>query len=656
MAIDLKQSWGDASSKISSFNTIKETKDSESFLRKNNANSSNENKSNIFKKQLSDSKGNNKESNKQIKSEVKDQLELLLDLFKESLPKGGNSQSLNTVTNYFLTAANETKEEISNILVDTMITCIGCSEEQSYGNKVNQPIYIKVKQTDLFSQLKTSPEDEAGKFLYEKSDTQNGTTPYSMNRQLYSRLQSPNQSFFQSSSAGNGQNYIGSSQFPLFDIEFVQNYTNPSGVLVTGDFFKVTLNNQSGNTTTISDFLIDYFTSIDILNFDQLSTNLMNMLTGGVDYSLGSSTEELKNENNFFTVLKRVMGICSDPSKKIDVAGNAKLSDIDLIDDSFFEPTRQEDALSDKKANQTKSGVVEFEDCGNVILPVNTVSERFSLQNIFDETKDSKKISRFEKFIDDMSNDPNWGGKKLEIKASFQTSLITKLPLMIFKTIMSPKVLVGFLTMVKATENQFSQNLDNSFDDSQGFMKTFKRLVVDFIRKVYAVFVEKLFEIVKANIKQLVQTILLEIVKETKIKQLRMYSTIIYILSVIGQSVIDYRNCKSVIDEILKLLNLALGAAAPGLSPFILASSKLLSGVSDTRSMSNVIENLQKSGLPTGPAPDGGPNLMNIAMSSMIKGQNKEMAENGKTQIFIPPLTITPAGVTLPTTANGKSY
>ena len=48
MAIDLKQSWGDASSKISSFNTIKETKDSESFLRKNNANSSNENKYNIF--------------------------------------------------------------------------------------------------------------------------------------------------------------------------------------------------------------------------------------------------------------------------------------------------------------------------------------------------------------------------------------------------------------------------------------------------------------------------------------------------------------------------------------------------------------------------------------------------------------------------------
>ena len=59
---------------------------------------------------------------------------------------------------------------------------------------------------------------------------------------------------------------------------------------------------------------------------------------------------------------------------------------------------------------------------------------------------------------------------------------------------------------------------------------------------------------------------------------------------------------------------------------------------------------------PAQPVAPAQPNLMNIAMSSMIKGQNKEMAENGKTQIFIPPLTITPAGVTLPTTANGKSY
>jgi hypothetical protein len=111
-----------------------------------------------------------------------------------------------------------------------------------------------------------------------------------------------------------------------------------------------------------------------------------------------------------------------------------------------------------------------------------------------------------------------------------------------------------------------------------------------------------------------------------------------------------------VIDEILKLLNLSLTSINLGLPPFILASAALLGGVSDTRATANVIENLQKAGLPTGAAPDGGPNLMNVAISSIIKGQNEETAANGKTQVFVPPLVVTPAGVTLPTTANGKSY
>ena len=70
-----------------------------------------------------------------------------------------------------------------------------------------------------------------------------------------------------------------------------------------------------------------------------------------------------------------------------------------------------------------------------------------------------------------------------------------------------------------------------------------------------ALFVETLFKIVKKNIKLLVETILLEIVRESKIKKLRMYSTIIYILLQASQAFVDFRNCRSVIDEILKLLN-----------------------------------------------------------------------------------------------------
>ena len=87
-----------------------------------------------------------------------------------------------------------------------------------------------------------------------------------------------------------------------------------------------------------------------------------------------------------------------------------------------------------------------------------------------------------------------------------------------------------------------------------------------------------------------------------------------------------------------------------------------MGGVSDTRAFANTVENLQKAGLPTGDAPDGGPNLMNMALMGTIKGMNQEQAENGKTEISIPPLTVfvpplgAGPGTTKPTKGYGKSY
>jgi hypothetical protein len=69
-----------------------------------------------------------------------------------------------------------------------------------------------------------------------------------------------------------------------------------------------------------------------------------------------------------------------------------------------------------------------------------------------------------------------------------------------------------------------------------------------------------------------------------------------------------------------------------------------------------VIEEFQKIGLPTGPMPDGSPNLMLQSIFSQIGGIETENT-NRKTQIFIKPLTITPAGITLPSgNMFGMSY
>ena len=222
--------------------------------------------------------------------------------------------------------------------------------------------------------------------------------------------------------------------------------------------------------------------------------------------------------------------------------------------------------------------------------------------------------------------------------------------------------MLGFLVMVKGISSQFSTQLDLLFDDLENFMKTFRKFTVNFMRKIMAIYVKELFDIVKKNIKQLVEKILNDIIKESKNKQLQMYSSIVYALLILGQTFVDYRNCKSVIDEILKLLSLGLSKGGKGLPLFVLAGAKLLGGVSDTRSFANVVEGLQAAGLPTGDGPDGRPNMMNMAFMSIIKGMNKDQAENGITEVVVPPLTVVVPpfgagpGLTKIAKAVGKSY
>ena len=657
--LDTNQGYSQAKSKISAYQTVKQSKADEIKLLKEKTKSNTDKKKSDIQKNINELKKGKKDKITKTVNEVKSQLEELLELFKSTLPSGGGS-SLKMLTKIFLQAANNTKLRLQEALVSDIVDTIGCSEEQSYDSTTNQPIYIKVNQVDLFKILKNSPDDEDFKFQYEKNTTNNGNSPYSMNQQLHKRLQNPSQSFSQDSSSGNGQTYKGASQSNLFDIQYVQNYLGPNNIQVTGDFFKVTLNTQANNKTTVTDFLQDYYQSVDVLPFDNLAVNLKNLLTGSFDFSGGLSSDELREQSKFSMVLKRIMGICEDPSKKINVAGTAKLSETDEIDDSFFDVSNQELLVIENKINNTLNGVVEYDGCDGVLLPIDVLADKRSQEEIINENVDNNKIEKFEKSLEDLANDPKSKsaipGFNLNILPTLQTDIILGLPKTILKTILSPKVMLGFLIMIKSTKNELSTKLDSSFDDLTNFMKTFKKFILSFMKKITSIFVEELFTILKKQIKSLVESILLEIVKESKNKQISMYSSIAYILMTLGQSIVDFKNCKSVIDEILKLLNLGLSKLNLGLPQFILASSSLLGGVSDTRSFSNVIEKLQKQGLPTGNAPDGGPNLMSMAMMSMIKGMNQDNAENGKTEVFIPPLTVTPAGITLPTKGYGKSY
>lgn len=663
MGLDLNKDYNDAKSKISAYSTVIENKKNTALKQKEKVKSSVDKKKSEVINQINELKSGTNDIKNQIKSQVKDQLEELLDIFKTTLnSKTSKYKSLSSVVDFFLKAAENTKPKIKEILIDEIVTMIGCSEEQSYNdmvfspNQQGQKIYIKVSQVDLFKKLQLGPDDEKAKYFYEDVDTPTGSVPFSCNRDLYKRLQTG-----QSISQQTGSDYLGESGQALFDIKYVNSYIPPVGppIPVTGDFFEIELKNQINNRTSVSDFLRDYYGTLDILDFNILSAELMNTLTGVFDFSMGITSDEMREQKKFDLILKRIMGICTDPTKKIDVQGTAKLSELDTIDDSFFEISNQELRNIETQINNTLSGNLEFEGCDGIILPIPVQSTLDSLDDIIKENKSSNKVEKLEQGIDDMVNNPEWKtlvpklGIDINLKVGVDGNIIVKLPRVVFKSILTPKVMLGMLIMVKAIKNKASEELENLFDNINEFMKSFKKFTVNFMRKITAIFIQELFKIIKKNIKQLVETILTDIINEAKNKQIKMYAAIISALFTLIQAFIDFRNCKSVIDEILKLLNLAISQLNLGLPLFALAGSQFLSGVSSIRGFSNVIENLQKQGLPTGDLPDGSPNLMNMAIMGMIDGQNSEMAENGKVEVFIPPLSVTPGG-TLPNKASGK--
>ena len=98
-----------------------------------------------------------------------------------------------------------------------------------------------------------------------------------MNKELYNRIQNINTPYSSPSFAG--VDYKGPSTQDLFDITYVENYNDVNGNLVIGNFFKVDLKPRSNNTNKVSEFFKDYYSSIDLIDYQYLFTNLINQLT-----------------------------------------------------------------------------------------------------------------------------------------------------------------------------------------------------------------------------------------------------------------------------------------------------------------------------------------------------------------------------------------
>lgn len=659
MGLDIENDFKGINSTINAYKSTVVTKKTEKLLKRTQESGNNlELKKSEYIKSLSEFEDDVIE---RTKTEIKNQYDKLIELFKNSLPaktidlnnpeEKKRTDTMDFLLSQILEASQNTKSRLSEIFIEETLSVAGCSQEQTFlGNQDgsgSNKIYIRVNQIDLFKKLNKNPSEGDNDLLYELNTPVNGESPYSMDRELYNRLQNEGFSFQDEYS----NDYIGASGREIMNINYVTTFTQ-NGQTYNGDFFEITLIDRPNNNR-ISDFLKDYYDSIEIINFDNLSEKIFNSLTDFMDISVGTSASDKEESSKFERIIQRILGLCFDNNTEIDVSGVAKLSAIDTLDQSFFEVDGFELRNIENDIENMINGVTEFEDCGNVKLPVNVGLITDSLR-VIRRVPEGKKISKFIEATNDIADDENWKFQiptDLNINISLKENILKSIPRAVVLTMLTPKTLLGLMTVLKSVQSQVIDGIE----DLKTFMDNMKTFMLNLISKVGSIFVEELFYLLKKNLRILVENLLKDIIKESKNAKIKMITAILAVLIQLASAVIDWRQCKSVIDEILNLLNLAAAALGGRIPNFALAGAQLLPGFSETRAMANTIENLQKLGLPTGDLPDGSPNLMLPAILQQIKGVNEESVTNSKTETWCAPV---PVGLVMSSfiRCSGKNY
>jgi len=624
---DLAKGYGDVKTQISSLKTFRQIKGDIKSLSAKANNSTEPANSNIANglKSVEDQKN-------RLQKQVEGQFQQLIGLILAN--RGSGSSTTKYLKSFLLKSIKKIKPDIEQIVVDEIITLLGCSQQQTYNG--DQVLYIKVKNVDFKGTLKIDPSSNVGKTKYEKqSNLDTVELKYPMNRQLYQRIVE----------TGLVYTFKGASGQNLFDISYEQS----DDLGQPGDFFKVVLFNRLNEPNKISSFLRDYYRRMSFVEFNVIISELMNSLTGSISSELNLGINDTKDNSKFEKIMTRVLGLCFDSRNEIDVSGIAKTGELDNLDDDFFEFNEVDLLAIDQEVYNVQNRAVEFEGCDNVKFPVNSLQivEAIDQLNFIDEDNDNELISAFDNVTNTFTESSGFG---LQIDASFKLSFdfsaISKLPLSLITSIFGPKVFLGFMVMLKSLQSEIDIN------SMEEFTKKYKSFFVGIVSKIGGLFIRELFKIVKREIVTLIQSVSSDLSREKTLKKYAMILNLVAILIQIVKIIQDWRQCKNILDQILALLKLP-GIGGNLIPAPLLAAAPLLPGYSVERSFVNSISELQKLGLPTGPLPDGSPNLGLIANYAGLKGQATELWANGKNEILIPPL-ITAAGPTLPKTWASK--
>ena len=677
---DLNQGQIEVKNKISAIKNFAQVSNSEKKLKRSAGNSESQGIPDI-----ASSLDNASKDQKRYLKPPPNSFDQVLEMI--GLTSGNGSETLKYLKKKLLLTATKIEPEIKKIITKNAIKALGCSQEQTFQGftstflelnplntlPVGQGIYVPIESMDISGMLKTTTDSKIGKVVYEKPNPNvienvykpyKGKKPFPMNKEFNNRLQG---TFVTNSFNGEyGKYYQGVSNQDLFDFQYSP--TNQFGV--DQACFKVALISKVDPTLTVTggtvnkviDFLEDYYGTIKLFDTTDFTAVIMNALSGAINIKANLTSDEISKQSQFMLILQRILGLCFDSRREIDVSGVSKIAELDGVDESFFELTEIDLRNIDVQISNIQNGVMELVDCDNVKVPVDyeTIIDGLIELRETENLSPALEVNKIIAISDSLVQNPDWK-VLLPTNLNFQVfdeDFIKKIPLSVAGAVLSPKVLFPIFVLMQSLEtnatnvynsavtsaNTFTQSgntignsVNNLINSNVDFLKTFKKFNIEMVAEIGAIFVTELFNILKKDLINLMKPIIADIGSEALKAKLQMIERLITIALIINQIVIavkDYKKCKSLIDDILIILNLISSLAPPGskIPKVLLLLANFLPGTSASRASINTIEELQKLGIPTGTLPDGSPNLMLLFNLASNKGTKKESAQNGKIQ------------------------
>ena len=555
----------------------------------------------LFGNKLSDfaaKRKKKKENKKDVFSEMIDMVEGFLGTNKkvEGSEKEFSKARLKQHTN---DATNLTLKNSKTIVMDSVKKVLFAGDGICGADKkLIDSIQISPKEFDFLNVLTVSPTSSSGKVMYEQASPNNGYVK--MNKKLYDTF----------TSSSTFQTRDGRDLFSMSWNQTTQKYT---------------ISNISTQNYNVENFLNDYYSNIEQIDFTGVTKTAMLMTLKGD----GSEPPLFdKGFNDLNRLLNKLCALCNNPPKDSTLLQNAldQFNENDEDLDYYFDFDDVEGIdLDDESARYKK--VLRFTDCNNFESPSNPSHfEDFVLlsnkKNLNDLVNNALLNAASEAHEQSDSSIP------LEnFHISILNSFILNLPKALIASVLSPKYFLPIIIVYKSVVSGVSGLVESAKE----LMRKLKKLFNEIIKNLLWKFLSEFWRLIKIDLLNFLQKLAIKIIKNKNKRYLLIIASLIAFLTTLLDT--DFGDC----DSLVKLINGAIDSALSGgninvpVPAFLLTFASSGGGMSNDRAILNIAQRLEAAGVSTQPI-FGEPNNLLGLVKSTINGFTDELDSHSYVQ------------------------